>query len=149
MSFFFLLLFLFICSGFYLFFILFFLQGYLTVSNKQLFSYSHTTPSSFHLQQPLNFIFLRQVRVPSIHVLASVLAWSSAVVNPFVYAVTNRQYRAAYRKLFCGHRSKPGRSSNSHSKSNSSRTFVTEFQYHASSGHVTSPVLVPNPTADA
>ncbi|XP_050731478.1 protein trapped in endoderm-1-like [Eriocheir sinensis] len=89
------------------------------------------------------------VRVPSIHVLASVLAWASAVVNPFVYAVTNRQYRAAYRKLFCGHRNKPGRSSNSHSKSNSSRTFVTEFQYHASSGHVTSPVLVPNPTADA
>ncbi|XP_063872419.1 protein trapped in endoderm-1-like [Scylla paramamosain] len=89
------------------------------------------------------------VRVPTLHVLASVLAWASAVVNPFVYAVTNRQYRTAYRRLFCGHQGKPGRCSNSHSKSNSSRTFVTEFQYHASTGHVTSPVLVPNPTADA
>ncbi|XP_071533079.1 protein trapped in endoderm-1-like [Panulirus ornatus] len=88
------------------------------------------------------------VRVPSLHVLASVLAWASAVVNPFVYAVTNRQYRSAYRKLFCCLRSKPGRSSNSHSKSNSSRTFVTEFQYHASTGQVTSPVLA-NPSPDA
>ncbi|KAK8393228.1 hypothetical protein O3P69_013320 [Scylla paramamosain] len=43
------------------------------------------------------------VRVPTLHVLASVLAWASAVVNPFVYAVTNRQYRTAYRRLFCGH----------------------------------------------
>lgn len=116
-------------------------------------STSHTHHCTFILPASTSdrnlVVFLRQVRVPSIHVLASVLAWASAVVNPFVYAVTNRQYRAAYRKLFCGHRNKPGRSSNSHSKSNSSRTFVTEFQYHASSGHVTSPVLVPNPTADA
>ncbi|XP_045592255.1 protein trapped in endoderm-1 [Procambarus clarkii] len=88
------------------------------------------------------------VLVPSLHVLASVLAWASAVVNPFVYAVTNRQYRSAYRKLFCCLRSKPGRASNSHSKSNSSRTFVTEFQYHASTGQVTSPVLA-NSTPDA
>lgn len=67
--------------------------------------------------------------MPSLHVLASVLAWASAVVNPFVYAVTNRQYRSAYRKLFCCLEGKTGRGSNSHSKSNSSKTFVTEFQY--------------------
>ncbi|XP_042873900.1 protein trapped in endoderm-1-like [Penaeus japonicus] len=82
------------------------------------------------------------VAVPSLHVLASVLAWASAVVNPFVYAVTNRNYRTAYRKLFCTRRSKrTGRASNSHSKSNSSRTFITDCQYHASTGQVTSPVL--------
>ncbi|CAL4200440.1 unnamed protein product, partial [Meganyctiphanes norvegica] len=40
------------------------------------------------------------VKIPSLHVLASVLGWAQAVVNPFVYAVTNRQYRSAYRKLF-------------------------------------------------
>lgn len=80
--------------------------------------------------------------MPSLHVLASVLAWASAVVNPFVYAVTNRNYRTAYRKLFCSRRSKrTGRTSNSHSKSNSSRTFITDCQYHASTGQVTSPVL--------
>ncbi|XP_068244510.1 LOW QUALITY PROTEIN: protein trapped in endoderm-1-like [Palaemon carinicauda] len=82
------------------------------------------------------------VAVPSLHVLASVLAWASSVVNPFVYAVTNRQYRKAYNSLFCFSRSKrSGRASNSHSKSNSSRTFITDFQYHASTGQVTSPVL--------
>lgn len=82
------------------------------------------------------------VAVPSLHVLASVLAWASSVVNPFVYAVTNRQYRKAYNNLFCFSRSKrAGRASNSHSKSNSSRTFITDFQYHASTGQVTSPVL--------
>ncbi|KAK4293352.1 hypothetical protein Pmani_033947 [Petrolisthes manimaculis] len=41
-----------------------------------------------------------EVRVPSVHVVASVLAWASAVVNPFVYAVTNRQYRTAYRTAY-------------------------------------------------
>ncbi|CAL4106679.1 unnamed protein product [Meganyctiphanes norvegica] len=77
------------------------------------------------------------VTIPSIHVLASVLAWASAVVNPFVYAVTNRQYRSAYKKLLsCG---KHDRSH--HSKSQSSRTFITDFRYHASTGEVTSPVL--------
>ncbi|KAK6995708.1 hypothetical protein SK128_001154, partial [Halocaridina rubra] len=72
------------------------------------------------------------VTVPSLHVLASVLAWASAVVNPFVYAVTNRQYRKAYSNLFCfRHSKRSGRSSNSHSKSNSSRTFTTDFQYQS------------------
>lgn len=77
------------------------------------------------------------VTIPSLHVLASVLAWASAVVNPFVYAFTNRQYRTAYKKFF-----RFGKSQSSpHDKSNSSRTFITDFRYHASTGEVTSPVL--------
>ncbi|XP_037068010.1 protein trapped in endoderm-1-like [Pollicipes pollicipes] len=42
------------------------------------------------------------VRYPSLHVVASVLAWMSAVINPFIYAFSNRQYRSAYRRLLCG-----------------------------------------------
>lgn len=37
---------------------------------------------------------------PTLHVLASILAWLSSVINPFIYAGSNRQYRSAYRKLF-------------------------------------------------
>ncbi|KAK3917698.1 Protein trapped in endoderm-1 [Frankliniella fusca] len=39
---------------------------------------------------------------PLLQLLSSVLAWASAVINPFIYAATNRQYRAAYRRLLCG-----------------------------------------------
>ncbi|XP_069694403.1 protein trapped in endoderm-1 isoform X2 [Periplaneta americana] len=42
-----------------------------------------------------------EIRYPVVHVLASVLAWASSVVNPFIYAGSNRQYRAAYRRLLC------------------------------------------------
>uniref|UniRef100_A0A2P2IDF3 Protein trapped in endoderm-1-like n=1 Tax=Hirondellea gigas TaxID=1518452 RepID=A0A2P2IDF3_9CRUS len=90
-------------------------------------------------------VFDDDVVYPSLHVVASVLAWASAVVNPFVYAVTNRQYRTAYRKLFFGSSSRRGTSTrpndNEHSKSNSSKTYITEFQYHASTAQVTSTPL--------
>lgn len=36
------------------------------------------------------------------HVLASILAWASSVINPFIYAFSNRQYRSAYRQLLFG-----------------------------------------------
>ncbi len=39
------------------------------------------------------------VRFPSLHVLASVLAWASAVVNPFIYAFKNRQYQQAFARV--------------------------------------------------
>lgn len=39
-------------------------------------------------------------RFPWIHIFASVLAWASSVVNPFIYAASNRTYRVAYYKLF-------------------------------------------------
>lgn len=37
---------------------------------------------------------------PTLHVMASILAWLSSVINPFIYAASNRQYRSAYKKLF-------------------------------------------------
>ncbi|KAL3271932.1 hypothetical protein HHI36_022402 [Cryptolaemus montrouzieri] len=40
------------------------------------------------------------VTYPSVHVMASILAWASSVINPFIYAASNRQYRSAYSKLF-------------------------------------------------
>lgn len=37
---------------------------------------------------------------PWLNTLASILAWASSVVNPFIYAVSNRTYRVAYFKVF-------------------------------------------------
>ncbi|KAJ8664876.1 hypothetical protein QAD02_006538 [Eretmocerus hayati] len=47
-----------------------------------------------------------KVKLPVLHVIASVLAWASSVVNPFIYAGTNKMYREAYRQLLCPSRSK-------------------------------------------
>ncbi|XP_041987399.1 protein trapped in endoderm-1 isoform X3 [Aricia agestis] len=43
------------------------------------------------------------IRYPWFHIIASILAWASSVINPLIYAATNRQYRAAYSNLlrFC------------------------------------------------
>ncbi|XP_076363549.1 protein trapped in endoderm-1-like [Tachypleus tridentatus] len=46
-------------------------------------------------------VFDSKVRYPSVHVIASVLAWMSSCINPFIYAVMNRHYRQAYRCLLC------------------------------------------------
>lgn len=45
-------------------------------------------------------VFDDDTQFPVLNVLASVLAWASSVINPFIYAASNRQYRAAYTKLF-------------------------------------------------
>ncbi|KAK9890111.1 hypothetical protein WA026_008921 [Henosepilachna vigintioctopunctata] len=45
-------------------------------------------------------VFDDDVTYPSLHVVASILAWASSVINPFIYAASNRQYRTAYSKLF-------------------------------------------------
>ena len=37
---------------------------------------------------------------PWLNIIASVLAWASSVINPFIYAASNRTYRVAYFKLF-------------------------------------------------
>lgn len=37
---------------------------------------------------------------PWMNIIASVLAWASSVINPFIYAASNRTYRVAYFKLF-------------------------------------------------
>ncbi|XP_077290199.1 trapped in endoderm 1 [Arctopsyche grandis] len=47
------------------------------------------------------------ISFPTFHVVASILAWASSVINPFIYAATNRQYRSAYKKLFKSCRKKP------------------------------------------
>lgn len=39
-------------------------------------------------------------RYPWLHIFASVMAWASSCMNPFVYAASNRTYRVAYYKLF-------------------------------------------------
>ncbi|CAG9760179.1 unnamed protein product [Ceutorhynchus assimilis] len=44
-------------------------------------------------------VFDEKVSYPELHVLASILAWASSVINPFIYAATNKQYRSAYKKL--------------------------------------------------
>ncbi|GAB1863173.1 Gustatory receptor trehalose 1 [Camponotus japonicus] len=42
-----------------------------------------------------------KMKIPIVHVVASVLAWASAVINPFIYAGTNRLYREAYKQVLC------------------------------------------------
>jgi hypothetical protein len=41
------------------------------------------------------------IKYPFLHILASVLAWASAVINPFIYAFKNRQYQQAFAKVKC------------------------------------------------
>ena len=46
------------------------------------------------------YIFLNiKMEVPTLHVVASILAWMSAVINPFIYAFKNRQYKQAFKKV--------------------------------------------------
>ncbi|XP_066155512.1 protein trapped in endoderm-1-like [Euwallacea fornicatus] len=45
-------------------------------------------------------VFDDKVSYPALHVSSSILAWASSVINPFIYAATNKQYRSAYKKLF-------------------------------------------------
>lgn len=37
---------------------------------------------------------------PWLNTIGSVLAWAASVINPFIYAASNRTYRVAYFKLF-------------------------------------------------
>lgn len=63
-------------------------------------------------------VFDDKVAYPEVHVLASILAWASSVINPFIYAATNKQYRSAYKKLLTIVRSSVASRSNSmHSNS--------------------------------
>lgn len=45
-------------------------------------------------------IFDDKNQFPWISIVASILAWASSVINPFIYAASNRTYRVAYFKLF-------------------------------------------------
>ncbi|KAG7208339.1 hypothetical protein KM043_014575 [Ampulex compressa] len=42
-----------------------------------------------------------KVKIPILHVIASILEWASAVINPFIYAGTNKLYREAYKQILC------------------------------------------------
>ena len=42
-----------------------------------------------------------KVKIPILHVVGSILAWASSVINPFIYAGTNKLYRTAYRQILC------------------------------------------------
>ncbi|XP_075155460.1 trapped in endoderm 1 [Haematobia irritans] len=42
----------------------------------------------------------RNTSHPWLHIVASVMAWASSVINPIIYAASNRNYRIAYIKFF-------------------------------------------------
>lgn len=68
-------------------------------------------------------------KVPVIHIFASILAWASSVINPFIYAFSNRQYRSAYRQLLFGSPTPRIASTATHSRS-SGRTFLTDMLHY-------------------
>merc|ERR1711981_887950 len=78
------------------------------------------------------------VKIPTLHVVASVLAWMSATINPFIYAFKNRQYQQAFKKLLCCDTKYPGRSANrtttsqasAQSRTDQSKTFITEMIHY-------------------
>ena len=92
------------------------------------------------------------------HVLASILAWASSVINPFIYAFSNRQYRSAYRQLLCGSSSRArsttsgqGRgatSANTQSRSSGGRTFLTEMLHYTTNVDKVKVIRI-SPAADA
>lgn len=44
-------------------------------------------------------VMMEDDQYPWIQILGSILAWASSVINPFIYAASNRTYRVAYYKL--------------------------------------------------
>lgn len=74
-----------------------------------------------------------EVVYPSIHIVGSVLAWASALINPFIYAFKNRQYKHAFKKLMgmeklVGQTGRAGTSQiSANSKQSNSKTLVTEI----------------------
>lgn len=72
------------------------------------------------------------VDFPFLHILASVLAWASAVVNPFIYAFKNRQYQQAFIKILCCREPNPnpnprGGNMSKESRTSASKTFLTDM----------------------
>jgi len=82
------------------------------------------------------------VELPTLHVVASVLAWMSATINPFIYAFKNRQYQQAFKKLVCYTKSGSARSgprtttsqASGQSRASQSRTLVTEMVHYRDRG---------------
>jgi len=47
------------------------------------------------------------IKQPSVHIIASVLAWMSATINPIIYSFLNKQYQKAFRTLLCRFKTRP------------------------------------------
>jgi len=62
------------------------------------------------------------IRQPSVHIIASVLAWMSATINPIIYSFLNQQYQKAFRTLLC----RPGTRKNP-SASESQSTVLSNY----------------------
>lgn len=95
------------------------------------------------------------VAFPVIHIIASVLAWMSATINPFIYAFKNRQYQQAFKKLLCvdksvargGQRTTTSQAS-AQSRTSQSKTFITEMvQYKEGQDKMLSLAESPGATA--
>lgn len=70
-----------------------------------------------------------KIRLPFLHIIASILEWASSVINPFIYAGMNRLYRDAYRQLLCPSKNSnptlnPPKPTHSHSSKVSSPNFT-------------------------
>ncbi|KAJ8937174.1 hypothetical protein NQ318_009377 [Aromia moschata] len=74
------------------------------------------------------------IKYPVFHVLASVLAWASSVINPFIYAASNRQYRSAYSKLLRIVKSSVVFSDSKHASNNSKQDKNGSVAYKPSGG---------------
>lgn len=78
-------------------------------------------------------VFVPETKYPYAHIMASVSAWSSAVINPIIYAVGSSQYRNAYKSLFV--RIKTWKSSNSSGNNN---------KFHVSKSNIADPSSIIN-----
>jgi len=97
------------------------------------------------------------VAFPAVHIIASVLAWMSATINPFIYAFKNRQYQQAFKKLLCvdksrargGQRTTTSQAS-AQSRTSQSKTFITEMvQYKEGKDQMLEPTdSLPVPSVD-
>ncbi|KAJ8930869.1 hypothetical protein NQ314_016289 [Rhamnusium bicolor] len=74
------------------------------------------------------------IKYPVFHVLASILAWASSVINPFIYAASNRQYRSAYSKLLRIVKSSVVFSDSKHASNNSKQDKNGSVTYKPSGG---------------
>ncbi|KAJ8980572.1 hypothetical protein NQ317_018699 [Molorchus minor] len=74
------------------------------------------------------------IKYPVFMSLASILAWASSVINPFIYAASNRQYRSAYSKLLRIVKSSVAFSDSKHASNNSRQDKNGSVAYKPSEG---------------
>ncbi len=86
--------------------------------------------------------------MPVIHVMASILAWASSVINPFIYAFSNRQYRSAYRQLLCGSSRSARLTSQTQTSRSSGRTFLTDMLHYTAHAEKVKVIRATNTTTN-